>query len=767
MKRKLLAIAVAVVGLCAVSVAQGAHFYTTLVSGNPSRPVPNVSVRVCTEPATGTTCTPLATLYSDIGLSTPLSNPFTGDASGNVSFYAAPGFYHIQYTSPALPNQIDVPYVQLPGNSTLGLQIVSFSATPTFNAGLYNSFEMTLTGNVTSSTVTGAVVGQQLNFIIQQDGTGGRTFAWPANFVNAPAVGALASASTSASFVYDGTNWQAQANATNITAKGINAQVIEQVRFSDQFPGSDICAQANAAASALVAAVGGGLVVIPTGAYTAATQCTPPSHVTYVGQGMNATVITFTGSGDEFYLNQTEKAGIANLSIVLPASTASVGIHMTASSAQTCVYNNIEDVDISAPTLFSGQYGVKLDGNSCVFNWFRRLLLRNLDQPIVSTGSSERNHFDDIQINSFAASNSGAAIYANGNDDQYNLISCGLGGSTANPIYCMNINAADVQAVNIFGDLGSHGSTITGSGNAPQFWSGAIGSTLFGTVTGGYLNSLGRNRDASAYEVNAMCISSQDCSAFQIGVAGYSNGLTIDYQHTGPQSMRYAFLNGPVGIGNQPPFSNPVGLYLGGTPSTSGILNFSAGQSLYARNSGNSADIGLIGEVNDALLGDVALVAPTSAALFDGSAYLKNAHSLFSKNAAGNATIALIEDDGTDTVQVGGGNNVHVGALLNATTLEQNSIAVVKATDCGTDATCASPVVKAGLQVTLHPSFSASTTLSLSGLPFNSATSFVCSVSDGAHPAYTFGSNNASGTATTITASTSNSDPVVIRCNGW
>lgn len=70
------------------------------------------------------------------------------------------------------------------------LQVMTFSATPAFNVNSYTSFLMTLTGNVTSSTITGnsEVNGQEINIQVCQDGTGGRTFTWPSSLANAPAV---------------------------------------------------------------------------------------------------------------------------------------------------------------------------------------------------------------------------------------------------------------------------------------------------------------------------------------------------------------------------------------------------------------------------------------------------------------------------------------------------------------------------------------------------------------------------------------------------
>jgi hypothetical protein len=95
---------------------------------------------------------------------------------------------------------------------------VAFSSTPVFAFGNgVNTFEITLTGNVSSSTVSGAVAGQTGNFIICQDGTGSRTFAWPASFHGTLTISPTASKCNAQSFVYDGANYYAL--STGVTAQ--------------------------------------------------------------------------------------------------------------------------------------------------------------------------------------------------------------------------------------------------------------------------------------------------------------------------------------------------------------------------------------------------------------------------------------------------------------------------------------------------------------------------------------------------------------------
>ncbi len=96
-----------------------------------------------------------------------------------------------------------------------GYTTVSFSATPTFsvtkNTG--QTFLITLTGNVTSSTMdTSGITGSGrpiVTFRIVQDATGSRTFVWPTNVQNAGTVDGTASAASTQTFVWDGTNFQA------------------------------------------------------------------------------------------------------------------------------------------------------------------------------------------------------------------------------------------------------------------------------------------------------------------------------------------------------------------------------------------------------------------------------------------------------------------------------------------------------------------------------------------------------------------------------
>lgn len=83
------------------------------------------------------------------------------------------------------------------------------AATLAFDTAATSLFSVYLAGrNVTSSSFANPTLGKLITLVIKQDSTGGRTFAWPANAINHPTISSTARVSTTASFYYDGTNWQ-------------------------------------------------------------------------------------------------------------------------------------------------------------------------------------------------------------------------------------------------------------------------------------------------------------------------------------------------------------------------------------------------------------------------------------------------------------------------------------------------------------------------------------------------------------------------------
>src|SRR6266571_5830002 len=116
-----------------------------IVFNSRGTPLAGATVRVCAMPASGQPCTPVALIYSDVGLTQALANPTTTDGLGNYFFYAAPGKYEIEISGPAITTK-QIPNVILPNDP----------ASPNFSA--VSAFSLTLSGNLTvngNSTVVG------------------------------------------------------------------------------------------------------------------------------------------------------------------------------------------------------------------------------------------------------------------------------------------------------------------------------------------------------------------------------------------------------------------------------------------------------------------------------------------------------------------------------------------------------------------------------------------------------------------------------------
>ena len=119
------------------------------------QPVSGASITVCTAGATGTPCSPLAGIFSDVALTEPLSNPLTSDGQGNYHFYAAPGRYMIQISG-AGTSTTTIPDVILAADPT-SPSFQSLSVTQNINAlNLNLSGNLTVSGGVSSPSTVSA-----------------------------------------------------------------------------------------------------------------------------------------------------------------------------------------------------------------------------------------------------------------------------------------------------------------------------------------------------------------------------------------------------------------------------------------------------------------------------------------------------------------------------------------------------------------------------------------------------------------------------------
>lgn len=137
-----------------------------IVFGPGGHPVAGATVTVCQANATGTPCSPLATIYTDATLTVPAANPFQTDGIGNYHFYAPAGRYMLQISGPGITGTITYPDVILAsdvsssgaGNniSAFGLTLggnLSVAGNATINgslsAGSFSPSSLSVAGNET------------------------------------------------------------------------------------------------------------------------------------------------------------------------------------------------------------------------------------------------------------------------------------------------------------------------------------------------------------------------------------------------------------------------------------------------------------------------------------------------------------------------------------------------------------------------------------------------------------------------------------------
>jgi len=100
-----------------------------------------------------------------------------------------------------------------------GVASLPFSATPIFDAGTLSVFRLSLTANVTSSTLINGTDGQLLAWVIKQDPAVARTFAWPANVKGAMVISAGLSTVSAQAFVFDGPSGNAYALSPGVVGQ--------------------------------------------------------------------------------------------------------------------------------------------------------------------------------------------------------------------------------------------------------------------------------------------------------------------------------------------------------------------------------------------------------------------------------------------------------------------------------------------------------------------------------------------------------------------
>ena len=190
---------------------------------------------------------------------------------------------------------------------------------------------MTLTANVTSSTISGGTIGQIISINVCQNGTGGYTFVWPTNLLTGPSVSLAPSTCTAVSAVYDGVHWNAGYGAIT------HAHAIVFADLSNSTYGT------SAVVNLFNAPVAGSIPVAGTGIYngvTATSKCTlmtaATASTTFTlknGSTVFGTVV-FAISGTVGTINISTQQAVASgdvVSIVAPATADSTAAGLNCS----------------------------------------------------------------------------------------------------------------------------------------------------------------------------------------------------------------------------------------------------------------------------------------------------------------------------------------------------------------------------------------------------------------------------------------------------
>jgi len=160
MKRLFLLIALAT---CSISAfGQGVRYQNVALVGGG---VSHAQIRVCTEPASGSVCTPLASVFSNKALTLPLANPFSADTNGNYFFYASVAVtYHVQIfaNGTLIYEQPDIS-LATPGSVVLQTNGVTNSSQSLLNLAAGTNITLTNVAGVTTINSSANLITLQTN----------------------------------------------------------------------------------------------------------------------------------------------------------------------------------------------------------------------------------------------------------------------------------------------------------------------------------------------------------------------------------------------------------------------------------------------------------------------------------------------------------------------------------------------------------------------------------------------------------------------------
>ena len=282
--------------------------------------------------------------------------------------------------------------------------LVPYSATPIFPAGSYSNFAITLTGAVTSSTITGGTLGQLATVDVCQGTTGGNAFVWPTNLLNAPTVASGANTCTGITAVFNGSNWMSVANSSastttpltgNLTVIPFTAAPIYSVQSYSSF---EMVLSGNVTSSSISGGTAGQLIsiVLRQGSSTTAAPGSAPTYSTLTTGGAlpgtttyyakcsylfgtveslpsaEASEITGSGASNSITWNCPVTTGLTAYKFYIGTGTGGENYWFTTTTASY--------VQIGVPS--TGTAGLPLTGSTYTVSWPANLI----NAPTMATG---------------------------------------------------------------------------------------------------------------------------------------------------------------------------------------------------------------------------------------------------------------------------------------------------------------------------------------------------------------------------------------------
>lgn len=180
----------------------------------------SLTVTVCTNLASGTPCSPKATIYTDVTAGTTAANPFTADANGNYGFWIFPGTYIVTITG-----SIPTPYTK---TYTVGPTLTSnntFTSLGTFaNANEFNHLTLNIGNvNINSELVIGQGSGSVLTGLTGAVNCPSGSLTFICNAVTGIAVNNTPNANAIAGY------FQVRGTANNTLNFGVNQECVDTV----------------------------------------------------------------------------------------------------------------------------------------------------------------------------------------------------------------------------------------------------------------------------------------------------------------------------------------------------------------------------------------------------------------------------------------------------------------------------------------------------------------------------------------------------------